>query len=268
MAKMRVNLLGKLLWKTTFYPFASLLALFLAWEFLVGILQVPAYLIPAPTDIITALVQNAGLLLKHAGPSAVEAGLGFLLSVGAGIPLAILTVAYPRFRKTVMPFLISSQVVPKVAIAPLLLIWFGFGITSKVLIVFMMAFFPIFIAMISGLQAVEPDMLNLMLSMRPTKIQVFTKLRIPNSLPYLIDGLKLAVTRSVIAAIVAEWISSNEGLGYLILYADARSNSPLMFSIICVLAVIGLIFFMLVAGIGKTLVPWYYAMRKTEVVRN
>jgi NitT/TauT family transport system permease protein len=257
--------MGRIWAKQAGYPMVSIFLLLVLWEAWVWMFKVPNYLVPAPIEIFRALWENAALLLANARPSLFEAGVGFLLSIALGVPLAILAVAFDWFGRTVTPFLVFSQVVPKVALAPLLLIWFGFGMTSKVLIVFMMAFFPIFISMTSGLRSVESDMLNMMNSMRPTKYQVFAKVRVPHSLPYLIDGLKLAVTRSVIAAIVAEWISSDKGLGYLILYADAASKTPLLFSIIGVLAVIGLAFFMIVSYLGRLMVPWYFAMRKTEI---
>ncbi|MFQ5913904.1 MAG: ABC transporter permease [Nitrospinota bacterium] len=249
-------------------PIASVFLLLFLWQATVSFFNVPTYLLPKPLEILSTFARNPGLLLSNATPSLYESISGFLLSVAIGIPLAFLTVWSTSFGRTVMPFLVFSQVVPKVAIAPLLLIWFGIGLTSKVLIVFMMAFFPIFISTISGLRAVDQDMLNMMNSMRPSKFQLFLKLRIPNSLPFLLDGLKLAVTRSVIAAVVAEWISSDKGLGYLIIYADAASDSPLMFGAIALLAAMGLGFFMCITAVGRLMIPWYFAMRKTEVVRD
>jgi NitT/TauT family transport system permease protein len=249
-------------------PIASILIIFILWQVYIWIFNIPVYLLPTPLKILESFIHNAWLIFYNAKTSIFEATIGFLFSIPVAVLLAILVVWSRTIDRTVMPFVIFSQTVPKVAIAPLLLVWFGFGIISKVLIVFMMAFFPIFISMLSGLRAVDHEMLNLINSMRPSKLQVFMKLRIPNSLPFLLDGFRLAVVRSVLAAVVAEWISSDRGLGHLVLYADAASDAPLLFGTIALLAGMGLVGFLIVTALGRFMVPWYFAMRKTEIVKE
>ena len=249
-------------------PFISILAFLFFWEVLIQSLNVPVYLLPAPTNIIKSLATNAALIFYNAKPTIYESLMGFLISILVGAFLAILTVWSKSLGKVVMPLLVFSQSIPKISIAPLLLVWFGFGLTPKVLVVFMMAFFPIFLSMLSGLKSVERELLDMMTCMRPSKLQVFIKLRLPNSLPFLLNGLKLGITRSVLGAVAAEWISSDRGLGHLIIYADASMNSSLLFATIAILATIGTGSFMLVNALGRLIAPWYFAVRRTTTLQK
>ncbi len=249
-------------------PLISILTFLFFWEVLIQSFNVPVYLLPAPTHIIASLAANAGLVFQNAKPTIYESSIGFLISVPLGTFLAILTVWSKGLGKAVMPLLVFSQSIPKISVAPLLLVWFGFGLTSKVLVVFMMAFFPIFLSMLSGLKSVERELLDMMTCMRPSKMQVFIKVRIPNSLPFLLDGFKLGITRSVLGAVAAEWISSDQGLGHLIIYADASMNSPLLFATIAILATIGMGLFILVNALGRLIVPWYFALRRISTLQK
>lgn len=240
--------------------------LIIFWQAFVQFLNIPKYLLPAPSEILYVLVNNTELFFTNAKSSISESISGFLLSVGVGGFLAILSVWSKSLGRAVMPFLIFSQSVPKISIAPLLLVWFGFGMTSKVLIVFMMTFFPIFISMLTGLRSIDEEMLDMFTCMGPTTPQVFIKLRIPNSLPYVINGFKLAAIRSVLAAIVAEWISSDQGLGYLLMYADGACNTPLLFATVVMLSSIGISYFIIVIVLGRFMIPWYFAMRQQELL--
>ncbi len=254
--------------KQAAYPLFSILVFLVLWQGFVQIANMPIYLLPAPLDILESFAKNAAFIFSNAKPSLYESIAGFLLSIPVGVLLAVLTIWSATLGRAVMPFMVFSQSVPKISIAPLLLVWFGFGMTSRVLIVFMMAFFPIFISMVTGLRSVDQEMLDMMTCMRPSKLQVFIKLRIPNSLPFLLDGLRLAVIRSVLAAVVAEWISSDKGLGYLVIHAEAISDSPLLFATVVLLATMGFGFFTIVTALGRFMVPWYFAMRKTEALRE
>ena len=182
-------------------------------------------------------------------------------SVVIGVPIAIAIVWSEPFGKAIMPILIFSQTMPKVAIAPLFILWFGFGLLPKIVIAFLISFFPVVISMATGLLAVETEMLELIRSMAASKRQVFLKARIPTALPFLFSGLKVSITLCVIGAIVGEFVGANQGLGYLVLWANGQTQTALLFSVLVVLAVIGYALYSIVLYLERLAIPWHTAVK-------
>jgi NitT/TauT family transport system permease protein len=251
-------------WRHWLPPTATVLATIAAWEALVWGLQIAEYLLPPPSGVLAALAVEWRYLLLHTGVTVYEILCGFLLSVAVGIPLAMAIVASPVLERAVYPLLVASQSVPKIAIAPLLIFWAGLGLFPKILVAFLIAFFPIVIDTVVGLRSVEPEMLHLARSMGAAERKVFLKIRLPTALPNIFAGLKVAVTLAVVGAIVGEFIQADRGLGYALLQANAMLNTKLSFAAILILGGIGVVLFVAVDWIERLLIPWHVS-RRSEV---
>ncbi len=237
----------------------ALLALALlvaAWEGLARKFEVPQFLIPLPSAVWHEFQAKWPLLPRHVGATAGEVVVAFVISAVIGVGLGI-AVVFSRFLNNVfMPLILALQVVPKIAIAPLVLIWFGFGFRGKVVIALTVAFFPVLVNTISGLQSTEPEILDLARSLHARKIQIFRKILFPNALPYIFTGLKICITLAVVGAIIAEFMSGNQGLGHVLMQAQFEINTPLMFVSLVLLALIGLGSYGLVVLLERLFVPW------------
>jgi NitT/TauT family transport system permease protein len=239
-------------------PVGFLIFILTIWEILARIFAIPKYILPTPSAILMFFVQQGHILGVHIWVTLFEILSGFLLGAVGGIILAI-AVVYSKFiERAVFPLVIMFQADPKVAFAPILLVWLGYGITSKLAVVFLLTFFPITVSVANGLTAIEPELLDLVHSMRATEWQVFRKIRIPRSLPYMFNGFQVGITSSVIAAIIAEFVGAQKGLGYLILIASNEQNTAKMFASFTILAVVGLILFRLVVIIERVTIPWRF----------
>src|SRR5215472_2701679 len=201
--------------------------------------RVPAYLLPAPTEIAQTLIDEFPRLLRHGWVTTYEMLLGYLLAVAIAIPLAIAITSSQRFDEFVMPTMLFFQVVPKVAIAPLFLVWFGVGSMSS-------------------------EMTDLARSMGASRTQIFTQFRLPTSLPYLFSGLKVAATLAIAGAVVGEFVGADKGLGYLLLVTNSNMETALMFSTLVGLTFIGLVFFYSVEFLESLLIPWHVTHRIRE----
>ena len=246
------------------YPAAAILAIVLAWQLFVVLFHVPTFVLPAPTMILVRVVQESDLLFSHALVTAVEVLLGFALSVVVSIPLAVVIV-YSRFlERTLYPLMVISQTVPKIAVAPLFVIWFGFGSLPKILIAFLIAFFPIVIDTVVGLRSLETEMIHLARSMGARAVTTFWKFRFPNALPNVFGGLKVAITFAVVGAVVGEFVGANRGLGYLLLVANGNIDTVLLFAGIFVLTLMGIAAFMMVDMVERVLLRWHVSQRQIE----
>jgi NitT/TauT family transport system permease protein len=235
----------------------TLIALVAAWELLCRALNIPVFLIPAPSQVAWRLYEKRDLYLIHTWTTLYETTAGFLLAVVFGILCAAIIVVIPKLRDIVMPLLLVAQLVPKVAIAPLLLIWFGYGLFPKVLVAFLVAFFPIVVNGASGLASVQPELLDLGHSLQASRWQTFWKFRIPSALPELFSGMKVAVTLAIIGAIIGEFVGGNRGLGYLIIVANQELDTPLAFAAIFLLSVAGIALYAIVEMLERMLIPWH-----------
>lgn len=224
-------------------PTVTAVAFLALWEIATKYFAVPAYLLPAPSSILLKMFGDYQQFLSEAPPTIIAILMGFLLAVVIGVPIATVMVYSPLFRSSVQAILITAQVLPKVALAPLFIVWFGFGLLPKVLMTFLIAFFPIVIDSLIGLASVRPESLMLVRSMGGTRTQAFLKVRLPHALPNMFGGFKVAVTFAVVGTLVAEFVGSDSGLGYVLVLARGNLDTLTVFAAIGWLVVIGFLFY-------------------------
>ncbi|MBI2091190.1 MAG: ABC transporter permease [Deltaproteobacteria bacterium] len=250
--------------KTIAEPVIFFAALLILWEVLVRVIKIPAFILPPPIDLYAALMARLVILGHHAAITFVEAVGGFALSFFLGVMIAILVVYSRRIQNTVYPLIVILYAMPKSAFAPLMVIWVGYGLFSKMSIAFLVAFFPIVVNTVVGLKEVEPELLDLARINRASQLDVFRKIRLPNSLPYMFAGIRVAIILSITGAIVAEFVAANEGLGYMILQALYSLDTALALVILLILALMSLALFMAVDILQKKLAPWSAEVRQIE----
>jgi NitT/TauT family transport system permease protein len=248
-------------WRDWSPPLLTLVAMVVVWELAVALFRVPEYILPTPRGIAAAMIKEWRYLALHTWITVQEVLLGFAMAVAVGIPIAMAIVYSPLIERAIYPLLVGSQSVPKIAIAPLLIFWAGLGLFPKVLVAFLISFFPIIIDTVVGLRSVEPEMLHLARSMGAGAGRTFVKIRFPTALPNIFAGLKVAVTLSVVGAIVGEFIQADRGLGYALLQANAVMDTRLGFAAIIVLSAVGIAMFVAVDFIERRLIPWHASHR-------
>lgn len=239
------------------YPAVLLITFTLViWEFLVRLTQTPLWILPAPTKIMEALISEREILIKHSAITLYEAILGFLIAILFSILLAILIDFSSFMKRGIYPLLVASQTVPIIAIAPLLFIWFGFDLLPKVVVVALVAFFPIVINLIGGLDQTDQGLISLLQTMNATKWQIFSRVRFPSALPSFFSGLRIAGTYSVMGAVIGEWLGASKGLG---IYMKNTSHSFLtdqVFAAIIVVVTISILIYILLLMLEQLLIPW------------
>jgi ABC-type nitrate/sulfonate/bicarbonate transport system permease component len=243
-------------WAAVLMRYASglTLALFLlAWEAAVRILNTPEFLLPPPSAIFREVIVSWEILLPHMVQTLKEIAMGYGVSAVVAILLGVGIAMSGLLEKALMPLLIATDAIPKIAIAPLLLIWFGTGALSKVILVGLVTFFPILITTITGMQSADPNLVRMFRSVGASRRHEIFKLRLPYAVPYVFAGLKVATTLSVIGAVIAEWVSSSSGLGYLIISGITNFQTLLVFAGIFVLILISLSFYSAVSLLGRKL---------------
>jgi NitT/TauT family transport system permease protein len=223
------------------------------WEAVARVLQVPDYVLPLPSQVFARLFTAMPTLVRHARATLVEALGGFVLGGSGGVLCALAMARSRTVERMLYPLVISSQTFPKEALAPVFLTWFGYGIAPKIVIAGLISFFPVVINTTRGLLAVDPLILELMRSLSANHRQVFTKVRLPNAIPYLFAALKMCVTLSVIGAVVGEFVGASEGLGHLVRLANSELATDLMFAALIVLGAMGTVLFLTVEGLEKVL---------------
>lgn len=239
------------------YPVFGLVLLLVLWQGYIVLFDVPQAVLPRPLAVWNATIANLPLLLSEGQVTLLESIYGFLLAFFLGIPIAVAISSSRTLNLMFYPLLIATQALPKVALAPLILVWLGTGIESKLAIAWLVAFFPIVVDTATGLRSTPPEMLDLAASVRATGWQTFWKIRFPAALPFVITGSKVAITLAVIGAVIGEFISSNEGLGNLLLVANSQVNTPLAFAALLGLAVLGMALYAAVALVEIALKPWF-----------
>ena len=245
-------------------PVAILAVLVAAWEIWVQMAEVPKWQLPAPSAIVTELAVSRALLWDHTLVTLEEIVVGFAAALGAGLLLAA-AIAYSRvMERSIYPIVIASQTVPIIAIAPLLLIWVGYGLTPKIIVVALICFYPIAVNTVDGLKAVDPDMVNLVRTLGASRWQIFTKLQVPTALPFMFSGIKIGISVSVIAAVIAEWVGASEGLGYLITYSQPLFLTARVFAAILVLSVMGIVLFLLASTVERMMLPWHFTEKRAN----
>lgn len=231
-------------------------AVVVVWECAIRLFKVPTFVLPAPSAVLRSLIANRAQLAGASRLTATEILLGFVLASLTGIVVALVIARFERFGRALYPLIVLFQNVPKVALAPIFILWFGFDLAPKVLLIVVIAFFPVAIDMLAGLQSVEPSFVALMQSVGASQTKILLRVRIPHSLPQLMAGLKVAITFSVIGAIVGEFAGANQGLGYVIEFASTQLDTALIFAALLVVSVLGLAFYYVVELAERLLVPW------------
>jgi NitT/TauT family transport system permease protein len=248
------------LWRTFVdspaWPITVSILCLVAWELYVdwsGILRV---ILPAPSDVVSYMLANWPLLAEHAWPTLYQSLIGFGLAVAGGILIAVLITQFTTIRRGFYPLVVVIALIPKISVAPLFTIWFGTGDVARVSLVFFIAFFPMVVSPASGLMSVDRGLLMMASSFGASKSQIFWKLRVPSAVPYIFDGMKVAISLAVIGIIVAEFVTSEKGLGYLIIFATGLLDTKMMLAAVILLSVIGLGLYFIIEWLGKMAVYW------------
>lgn len=237
-------------------PILILFVILSVWELVVFLRDIPRYILPAPSKILVTLFVERMQLFHNSLVTLQEMLFGFLLAISVGIPLAILMFEFPVLEKAFYPYVIGSQSVPVFAIAPLLVLWFGFGIASKVIMAAIIVFFAIVLNTLDGLKSTDTDTVDLFRILRATRWQILWKVRIPTALPFIFSGAKIGISISTIGAVIGEWIGAKAGLGRLMLYANSQAQVSLVFAAIFCLTALGLGLFTLMTLLERFAMPW------------
>lgn len=248
------------------WPGLILVGLLALWEGLARLFHVPRWLLPTPSSVGAELWASRGLLWTHTLVTLEEVVVGFALAFAVGVVLAI-GIAYTKvLERSIYPLVIASQTVPVIAIAPLLLVWVGYGLAPKVIVVALISFFPIVVNMVDGLRSVDIDMVNMLRTLGATRWQVFTKVQVPFSLPYLFSGTRVAIAVSVIGAVIGEWVGASKGLGYIMLRSAPYFLTARIFAAIVVLSVMGIALFLLIGALERAVLPWHHDERRRRAL--
>lgn len=241
---------------------AILLALiFVAWWVVTAQGWVASYLVPTPAQVWERMVQDWSSLMYHSYVTLYETVVGFLLASLLGLATAV-AIAYSKtLEKTLYPIVLFAQVIPKIAIAPLIVVWFGNDLAPKIILAVLIAFFPVVVSGVAGLRSTDPELLELSATMGASRWQTFRKIRFPNALPHLMAGEKVAVTLAVVGAVVGEFVGASEGLGYQLMIANGNLDAPLLFAALILMSLIGILLFVAVEVLESLLIPWHASRR-------
>jgi NitT/TauT family transport system permease protein len=234
------------------------------WEAVVVVFGVREFLVPAPSKVFRQLVRPDVNWLYHFWVTAWETLAGFAVAAVFGVGIAYVIVHYPRLNQVLYPYVLLAQIVPKVAVAPLFFIWFGFGELPKVLVAFLVAFFPIIVDTVVGLHAADPDMLDFMRTLNASRYKTFMRVKLPAALPHIFGGFKVAITLAVIGAVIGEFVGAESGLGYMIIRAQSHFRTDQVFTSLFLLSVLGMVLFMAFSVMERLAIPWYARMKRLQ----
>jgi ABC-type nitrate/sulfonate/bicarbonate transport system permease component len=249
-------------------PLLLILALVLLWEIVSRVFAIPDYLLPRPSRILEVSWLRRATLLKHLLITVDEVLLGFVVGFIVGIGLALLMFFSSTLRRALNPIVVISQTVPVIALGPILVIWLGYNIWPKIIVVALIVFFPLTVNTFDGLISCDPDLITLLKSMGANRWKIFMKVQLPNALPFITSASKVAITFSVIGAVTAEWIGSDRGLGAYILQTNAQIRTPEMFAAILITSVIGIIMFFITQAVENLLIPWQKGGKTSRRIRR
>lgn len=249
------------LWTRYWHPVVFVIVLVIVWWLVTAMKWVQPYIIPSPGDTWAAFTDNAAYLAQNTWVTTYETLIGFAIAVVVGVFVAVIMVYSQGLEKTLYPIILFAQVIPKIAIAPLFIVWLGFGAAPKILVAVLMAFFPVVISGLAGLRSVDPEILQLTSTMGASRLRTFLKVRLPAALPELLSGLKVAATLAVTGAVVGEFVGANEGLGYVILQANGNLDTAMLFAALIIMSLLGVLLFAVIQVAEKFLIPWHASKR-------
>ncbi len=238
------------------YPGIILIALFAAWEVLVHVLETPEYILPSPSAILSTIAADWSLLWPQLLVTLKEIVLGFVLAFVVAMILGFVIAHSEVMTRAIYPLLVASQTIPVIAIAPVFLIWFGYGIAPKVVITALLCFFPLTVNTIQGYSSIDPEYKKLFKAYNAGAWKTFRKLSLPAAVPFIMTGVKISITSSVIGATIGEWIGSDKGLGYMIIQSQAQIMTARIFASITLLSFTGIILFLIASFIERMVTPW------------
>lgn len=237
-------------------PIVFIIILLIIWEFIVNVGGIEKYILPAPTDVIEVLIKDFRNMIPHILATLYEGMVGFLIAIVISIILAIIMDMVPLIKRALYPVLVISQTIPTVALAPLFIIWFGFGALPKIIVVVIVCFFPIVISIVDGLEGVDNDLINHFKLMGASKINVFLHLKLPYGMINFFSGMRIAATYSIMGAVIGEWLGGDKGLGVYMTRARSAYALDKMFASIVIIVVISMGIFLLVSLMEKLFTPW------------
>lgn len=247
---------GKSKAKEILIPLGTVIAFVVIWQIVCVLGLVPGFMLPSPLDVGAALVSEFPLLMHHAGVTLLEAFLGLVAGVLLGFCCAALMDTFPLVKSALYPILVLTQTIPPVAIAPLLILWFSYGIVPKVILVVLVSFFPMAVGLLEGFQSVDPDMVKLLKSMGADRLQIFWNVKFPSAMGNFFSGLKIAVSYSIVGAVIAEWLGGFTGLGVYMTRVKKSLSYDKMFAVILLVSFISLLLMEAVKYIQYKSMPW------------
>ncbi|MGH2842197.1 MAG: ABC transporter permease, partial [Solirubrobacteraceae bacterium] len=256
----RAELERRLRWLAPLVVVAALLAV---WQLYVQVSGVSALVLPSPHAVARSLVDDRGVLARNLGRTALEIVLGIVVAVVSGSLAAVAIHLSDLLRRALYPLLVASQAIPVVILFPVLVLWLGFGLGPKLVVIGLVCFFPVVVTTLAGLQAVDPDLVKLMRTFDASRWQIFRRLELPSALPGLFTGTKLAAVFSVIGAVFAEWLGSSSGLGYLLNVTVANLEPAEAFATVFVLSAFAMLLFALLSIAERRMLPWAYRSKDT-----
>lgn len=243
-------------------PLVTLACLLVLWEVAVRTGVVPNFLLPAPTQVVAAFVGDAPLLAKHAATTLVEAALGLGIGVAVGFVAAVLMDRFEMVYLALGPLITVSQTIPTIAIAPLLVLWFGYGLAPKVVLIVLTTFFPVAISLVGGFRSVDTDTIDLMRTMRASELQIFMHVKLPAALSELFSGLRISATYAIVGAVIAEWLGGFSGLGVYMTRVRKSFSYDSMFAVIILISALSLALMKCVDLLERVCMPWKCAQQK------
>lgn len=250
--------------KRKLVPALTVVCILLAWQVIVDGGVVPRFMLPSPTDVIAALAEDWPLIWSHAATTLTEAALGLSIGVALGFVIAVLMDTFEAFFLAMQPLITISQTVPTVAIAPLLVLWLGYGIVPKVVLIVLTTFFPVAVSLVGGFRSVDADVVDLMRTMRASRLQLFWYAKLPAALDQLFSGLRISATYAIVSAVIAEWLGGMSGLGVYMTRVRKSFAYDRMFAAILVVSALSLALIAFVSLIERVSMPWKRAERKSK----
>lgn len=237
-------------------PLLTVVGLLVVWELVVDLGVIPNFLLPTPVQVVQALVSDISLIVGHAATTLVETAIGLLIGVALGFAIAVLMDRFEGFYLALQPLVTISQTIPTIAIAPLLVLWFGYGLAPKVILIVITTFFPITVSLISGFRSVDPDVIDLMRTMNASRWQIFRYAKLPAAADQFFSGLRISATYAIVGAVIAEWLGGNSGLGVYMTRVRKSFSYDRMFAVIIVISALSLGLMKLVDLLQRVCMPW------------